>query len=64
MAFTARFCPAALSLILLAGIRQIEFGGIADFIHALCKKSPLDIQAMSDPQVARVMKDGVKFAIA
>ena len=64
VAFTARFFPSALPLILLAGIRQIKAGGISNFIHAHYENSPVDINAFSDPQIASVMTDGVQFGIA
>ena len=64
VAFTARFFPSALPLILLAGIRQIKAGGISNFIHAHYENSPVDIQAFSDPQIASIMTDGVRFGIA
>ena len=64
VAFTARFFPSALPLILLAGIRQIKAGGISNFIHAHYENSPVDVQAFSDPQIASIMTDGVQFGIA
>jgi len=64
VAFTARFFPSALPLILLAGIRQIKAGGISNFVHAHYENSPVDIQAFSDPQIASFITDGVQFGIA
>ncbi|MCC5983740.1 MAG: alpha/beta fold hydrolase [Rhodobacteraceae bacterium] len=64
VAYTARFTPSALPLILHAGVRQIEAGGVDRFVRALYAKSPIDLAAFGTPEIGGTIADGVKFAVA
>ena len=64
VAYTARFTPSALPLILHAGIRQIDSGGVDRFIEALYAASPRDLAAWSRPAISTAISEGVKFAVA
>lgn len=64
VAYTARYAAAALPLLLHAGVRQIEAGGIENFIDALYATSPPDIAAFSDPPIRTAIVAGVRFAVA
>ncbi|MCC5992983.1 MAG: alpha/beta fold hydrolase [Rhodobacteraceae bacterium] len=64
VAFTARFAPAALPLVLHAGIRQIASGGIEAFVHSLYEGSMCDSVALSDPRIRARIIEGVRFATA
>lgn len=64
VAYTARFTPSALPLILQAGVRQIEAGGVDRFVRALYAKSPVDLQVFEDPRSGSALADGVRFAVA
>lgn len=64
VAYTARFTPSALPLILHAGVRQIEAGGVDRFVRALYARSPIDLAAFETPEIGGAIADGVKFAVA
>ncbi|WP_188527509.1 alpha/beta fold hydrolase [Sinisalibacter lacisalsi] len=63
IAYTARFVPRALPLLLHAGVRQIEFGGIRDFVEALYESSEPDKALLADAAAAGSIMDGIKFAV-
>lgn len=62
VAFTARFAPAALPLVLHAGIRQIASGGVEEFVHSLYEAAPYDRTALADPAIKARIIEGVCFA--
>ena len=64
VAYTARFAPAALPLILHAGIRQIEYGGVQEFIAALYDDAPADQRSLGNPEIRALVAEGVQFATA
>ncbi len=64
VAYTARFTPSALPLILHAGVRQIEAGGVDRFVRALYAQSPIDLTAFDTPEIGDAIANGVKFAVA
>ncbi len=64
VAYTARFTPKALPLILHAGVRQIESGGVEQFVRALYARSPIDLAAFETPEIGTTIADGVRFAVA
>lgn len=64
VAYTARFAPAALPLILHAGIRQIESGGVQQFIAALYEDAPADQRCLGNAEIRTLIAEGVQFATA
>ncbi|PIE13590.1 MAG: hypothetical protein CSA70_04795 [Rhodobacterales bacterium] len=64
VALTARYLPAMLPLVLRAGIRQINTGGIEKFVHALFAESPPDLKALKDPELHDLIMDRYRFSIA
>jgi len=63
IAYSARFMPRALPLLLHAGVRQIEFGGVREFVEALYETSEPDRAVLADPAAAESIMDGIKFAV-
>lgn len=64
VAFTARFAPAALPLVLHAGIRQIASGGVEAFVRSLYEGTVHDSLAFMDPGIRTRIIEGVRFATA
>lgn len=63
IAYSARFLPRALPVLLHAGVRQIQFGGIRNFVEALYAQSPPDRAVLTRPDAAAAIENGVKFAV-
>ena len=63
IAYSARFLPRALPVLLHAGVRQIQFGGVRNFIEALYAHSPPDRAVLTRPDAAAAIENGVKFAV-
>lgn len=64
IAYSARFVPRALPMLLHAGIRQIRFGGVREFVEALYETSDVDRRVFADPAAMAAIIDGVTFAVA
>lgn len=63
IAYSARFLPRTLPVLLHAGVRQIQFGGIRNFVEALYAQSPPDRAVLTRPDAAAAIENGVKFAV-
>ena len=64
VAYTARYTPKLLPFVLRAGIRQIDFGGERNFMHALYEHAPHDLAAVGNEEIAAIVCSGYHFTIA
>lgn len=64
VAHTARYAPALLKFVLRAGIRQIDHGGIRQFIQALYAEGSPDQQLLQDVEIYESLRQGYHFSVA
>jgi pimeloyl-ACP methyl ester carboxylesterase/DNA-binding CsgD family transcriptional regulator/PAS domain-containing protein len=63
VAYTARYAPALLPLILRAGIALLDSGGDHAFMKALYETAPLDYRVARQPEVFARLTDGYRFTV-
>lgn len=64
VAYTARFTPKLLPLILRAGIALLDSGGDRAFMDALHKSAPRDYGAALRPEIFALLSEGYRFTVA
>lgn len=64
VAHTARYAPALLKFVLRAGIRQIDHGGIRQFIQALYAEGTPDHRMLQDVATYESLRQGYLFSVA
>ena len=64
VAHTARFTPGLLKFVLRAGIRQIDHGGIRNFMQSLYAEGTPDWTALQDTSTYDSVKRGYLFTVA
>lgn len=62
VAYTARYTPRLLPFVLRAGISQIQSGGTERFMHSLYASAPVDMAALNDSDIRRLVLHGYQFA--
>lgn len=63
VAYTARYTPTLLPLILRAGIALLDSGGSHAFMKALYENAPVDYRIASRPDVFPILASGYKFTV-
>jgi pimeloyl-ACP methyl ester carboxylesterase/DNA-binding CsgD family transcriptional regulator len=63
VAYTARYTPALLPLILRAGIALLDSGGEHAFMKALYEGAPIDYRIATRPEVFAALTDGYRFTV-
>lgn len=64
VAYTARYTPTLLPLILRAGIALLDSGGSHAFMKALYESAPVDYRVASRPDVFPILAAGYAFTVA
>ena len=64
VAYTARYTPTLLPLILRAGIALLDNGGDHAFMKALYENAPVDHQVARRPDVFPILSRGYRFTVA
>lgn len=64
VAYTARYTPTLLPLILRAGIALLDSGGSHAFMKALYESAPVDYRVASRPDVFPILASGYRFTVA
>ena len=63
-AYTARYAPAILPALMKAGIAQIDIAGPQSLMHDMYLEGSVDKEVIKDPDIANVIMDGYRFAVA
>lgn len=64
VAWTAKFTPSLLPMLLRAGISQMDAGKQDEFMRALYPEGSVDLATVADPAIATAIQEGYKFAVA
>ena len=64
VAYTARYTPSLLPLILRAGIALLDSGGDHAFMKALYDSAPVDYAVARQPEIFGILSDGYRFTVA
>lgn len=64
VAYTARYTPTLLPLILRAGIALLDSGGDHAFMKALYESAPVDYAVARQPEVFGLLSEGYRFTVA
>ncbi|MCC0032118.1 MAG: hypothetical protein H6890_03125 [Brucellaceae bacterium] len=63
IAFTARYTPRVLPILLRAGIAQIDSAGIDHFIDALYAEAPWDLDVSRRPGIREILRSGYRATV-
>ena len=63
IAYTARYTPRVLPILLRAGIAQIDSAGIDHFIDALYAEAPWDLEVSRRPGIREILRSGYRATV-
>lgn len=64
VAYTARFAPSLLPMILRAGVAQIDAMKTNELMNDMYVKDSIDWKLVQNPAIAHLIEDGYRFAVA